>query len=110
MKQVFREFCMGIFYNITESQYKINFVLTLFFILLPITLLSLWNLYIHVTQPDILPVFRLLPSFLRVTLYSVIFLTPLAPVMAYLENTYAQMKHMNVTARQMQEVGLVGSV
>ncbi|XP_047483695.1 uncharacterized protein LOC125035380 isoform X1 [Penaeus chinensis] len=95
---------MGIFYNITESQYKINFVLTLFFILLPITLLSLWNLYIHVTQPDILPVFRLLPSFLRVTMYSVIFLTPLAPVMAYLENTYAQMKHMNVTARQMQEV------
>ncbi|XP_027215581.1 uncharacterized protein [Penaeus vannamei] len=103
-EQVFREFCMGIFSNITESQYKINFVLTLFFILLPITLLSLWNLYIHVTQPDILPVFRLLPSFLRVTLYSVIFLTPLAPVMAYLENTYAQMKHMNVTARQMQEV------
>ena len=26
--------------------------------------------------------------------------------MAYLENTYAQMKHMNVTARQMQEVGV----
>ncbi|XP_076044975.1 uncharacterized protein LOC143027554 isoform X2 [Oratosquilla oratoria] len=95
---------LDIFHNITETQEKINFVLTLFFILLPIVILSMWNLYIHVTQPDILPIFRRVPAFLRVSLYTLIFLTPLAPVMAYLENTYAQMKHMNVTARQMQEV------
>ncbi|XP_064096814.1 uncharacterized protein LOC135208498 isoform X2 [Macrobrachium nipponense] len=95
---------MDIFTDITDSPDKTNFVLTVFFILLPISLLSMWNLYIHVTQPDILPQFRRLPSFLRVSVYTFIFLTPLAPVMAYLENTYAQMKHMNVTARQMQEV------
>ncbi|XP_069182375.1 uncharacterized protein [Procambarus clarkii] len=103
-EEEYRRKFMDIFDDITDSQYKINFVLTMFFILLPITLLSMWNLYIHVTQPDILPVFRRLPSFLRVSVYTFIFLTPLAPVMAYLENTYAQMKHMNVTARQMQEV------
>ncbi|KAK4313729.1 hypothetical protein Pmani_014950 [Petrolisthes manimaculis] len=95
---------LNIFDDITACQFKINFVLTLFFILLPITLLSMWNLYIHVTQPDILPVIHNLPSFLRVSFYTFIFLTPLAPVMAYFENTYAQMKHMNVTAKQMQEV------
>ncbi|MCL4131731.1 UNVERIFIED_CONTAM: hypothetical protein GTU68_053325, partial [Idotea baltica] len=60
--------------------------------------------YIHVTQPDILPLFRKLPRVLRLLLYTLVFLTPLAPVMAYLENTYAQMKHMNVTARSLQEV------
>ncbi|KAG7176681.1 Ankyrin-1-like 6 [Homarus americanus] len=103
-EEEYRRKFMDIFEDITDSQYKINFVLTMFFILLPITLLSMWNLYIHVTQPDILPVFRRLPSFLRMSVYTIIFLTPLAPVMAYLENTYAQMKHMNVTARQMQEV------
>ncbi|XP_042233704.1 uncharacterized protein LOC121873891 [Homarus americanus] len=102
-EEEYRRKFMDIFEDITDSQYKINFVLTMFFILLPITLLSMWNLYIHVTQPDILPVFRRLPSFLRMSVYTIIFLTPLAPVMAYLENTYAQMKHMNVTARQMQE-------
>ncbi|KAG0722111.1 Ankyrin-1 [Chionoecetes opilio] len=96
----------GFLARLTDNPDKINFLLTVFFILLPITLLSTWNLYIHVTQQDILPIFKLLPSFLRVTLYTLIFLTPLAPVMAYLENTYAQMKHMNVTARQMQEVGV----
>lgn len=96
----------GFLANLTDNPDKINFLLTVFFILLPITLLSTWNLYIHVTQQDILPIFKLLPSFLRVSLYTLIFLTPLAPVMAYLENTYAQMKHMNVTARQMQEVGV----
>ncbi|XP_045107330.1 uncharacterized protein LOC123502158 isoform X2 [Portunus trituberculatus] len=97
---------LGFLANLTDNPDKINFLLTVFFILLPITLLSTWNLYIHVTQQDILPIFKLLPSFLRVSLYTLIFLTPLAPVMAYLENTYAQMKHMNVTARQMQEVGV----
>lgn len=97
----------NIFDDVTDCQLKINFVLTLFFILLPITLLSMWNLYIHVTQPDILPIIHNLPNFLRVSFYTFIFLTPLAPVMAYLENTYAQMKHMNVTAKQMQEVGYV---
>ncbi|XP_071522835.1 uncharacterized protein [Panulirus ornatus] len=103
-KQELFQIYVNLFDNITESQYKINFVLTWFFIMLPITLLCMWNLYIHVTQPDILPVFRRLPSFLRVSVYTFIFFTPLAPVMAYLENTYAQMKHMNVTARQKQEV------
>ncbi|RXG57649.1 Ankyrin-1 [Armadillidium vulgare] len=93
-----------IFHDITDSQHKINFVLTVFFILLPMSLLSMWNLYIHVTQPDILPLFRKLPRLLRGLLYTLVFLTPLAPVMAYLENTYAQMKHMNVTARSLQEV------
>ncbi|KAB7507544.1 Ankyrin-3 [Armadillidium nasatum] len=93
-----------IFHDITDSQHKINFVLTVFFILLPMSLLSMWNLYIHVTQPDILPLFRKLPRVLRGLLYTLVFLTPLAPVMAYLENTYAQMKHMNVTARSLQEV------
>ncbi|CAL4148161.1 unnamed protein product, partial [Meganyctiphanes norvegica] len=99
----YRSTFMDIFSDITGSQQKINFVLTVFFILLPITLLSMWNLYIHVTQPDILPVFRRLPKFLKISVYTFIFLTPLAPIMAYFENTYAQMKHMNVTARQMQE-------
>ena len=93
-----------IFSDIMESQDKINFILTVFFILLPITFMSMWNLYIHVTQPDIIPFFRKLGYVLRVLLYTLIFLTPLAPLMAYLENTYAQMKHMNVTARSLQEV------
>ncbi|XP_068235369.1 uncharacterized protein [Palaemon carinicauda] len=104
VEQEYSSGIMDIFTDITDSPDKTNFVLTVFFILLPISLLSMWNLYIHVTQPDILPQFRRLPSFLRVSVYTFIFLTPLAPVMAYLENTYAQMKHMNVTARQMQEV------
>ncbi|KAK8372253.1 hypothetical protein O3P69_019885, partial [Scylla paramamosain] len=58
----------GFLANLTDNPDKINFLLTVFFILLLITLLSTWNLYIHVTQQDILPIFKLLPSFLRVSL------------------------------------------
>ncbi|XP_047740699.1 uncharacterized protein LOC108682971 isoform X3 [Hyalella azteca] len=94
---------MHMFENFVENQDKTNFVLTVFFILLPTTLLSLWSLYIHVTQADILPIFKNMPSVLRLLLYVLVFLTPLAPIIVYLENTYAQMKHMNVTSRQMQE-------
>ena len=97
------ESLMAMFENFVEDQDKTNFVLTVFFILLPTALLSMWSLYIHVTQPDIIPLFKKLPNFFRFVLYVIVFLTPLAQIMVYLENTYAQMKHMNVTTLQMHE-------
>lgn len=56
---------MDMFVNFLENQDKTNFVLTVFFILLPTALLSLWSLYIHVTQPDIIPFFKNLPYVVR---------------------------------------------
>ena len=57
---------MDMFENFVENQDKTNFVLTVFFILLPTALLSTWSLYIHVTQPDIIPLFKNLPYIMRV--------------------------------------------
>jgi len=54
------------FENFVENQDKTNFVLTVFFILIPFLLLSLWSFYIHITQPDIIPIFKNVPYIFRV--------------------------------------------
>lgn len=88
----------NLFNNLNESPSKTNFVLTLFFILVPMSLLCIWNLYVHLTQQDIVPVFKRMPKLWRGFIYIIIFLSPFGPVVSYIENSYAQIKYMNITS------------
>ncbi|KAB7495815.1 putative ankyrin repeat protein [Armadillidium nasatum] len=86
------------FRNITESQSKINFTLTVFFLLCPMIFLGIWNFYIHLTQQDIFPGFNKMPRIQRGILYFFLFTTPLGPIVSFMENTYAQIHYMTKTS------------
>ncbi|KAL7632383.1 UNVERIFIED_CONTAM: hypothetical protein RMT77_017309 [Armadillidium vulgare] len=87
------------FRNITEFQSKNNFALTVFFLVCPMTFLGIWNIYIHLTQQDILPGFNKMPRILRGIVYFLLFATPTGPIISFMENTYAQIHYMSKTSK-----------
>ena len=86
------------------TRHNTNFMLTTLYISLSMFMTCLWNFYTHLTEADIFPVFEKMPRSLRLIFYMVIFFSPFAPMMTYLENTYIQMKQLNVTTQPMHEV------
>lgn len=88
--------------NMTEVEGRTNFILTLFFILAPITLLSCWNVYVHIAREDILPLFREMSEtnrrLLRNFLYFILCMSPFGPIFSFSENCFVQMKCIEISS------------